>query len=106
MARSIHPGTYLELVTPVGPQRKIKIVPFYGRADTGAIANQHIRIGENPIAVIDVNYGRVVTASYITAISVTGEISMSDTGGLGDDGSPGPTHTLLAILADTGTAGL
>jgi hypothetical protein len=79
-------------------------VEFLARGDTGFIDQPHFRTGENPIAIIDVNYGRLVTTSFITTIT-TGGISQSDTGGLGDDGQL-TNHVMLAVITDTGTAGL
>ena len=104
MAVSIGPGGHLDVATAGGgPQRNVRLVSFYGRSDTGYISQPILRSGENPIAVIDVNKGRIVTSSF--GGIVTGGISQTDTGGLGDDGSMSG-HTMLAVITDTGTAGL
>ena len=104
MAVSIGPKGHVDISTSgSGPQRKVRLVSFYGRSDTGFISQPILRAGENPIAVIDVNYGRLVTSSF--GGIVTGGISQTDTGGLGDDGSMSG-HTMLAVITDTGTAGL
>lgn len=104
MAVSIGPKGYLDIIAAGGPQRKVRLVEFLARGDTGFIAQPLFREGENPIAIIDVNYGRLVTSSFITTLS-TGGISQSDTGGLGDDG-PLTNHVMLAVITDTGTAGV
>jgi hypothetical protein len=106
MAITIGPKGVLDIVSSEagGPQRKVRIIAFPGRGTTGAISQPRFQAGEKPIAIIDVNYGRLVTDSFDLAVS-TGSITQSDTGGLGDDGSMSG-HTMFAIITDTGTAGL
>lgn len=105
MTTSIGPkGQHDLYAVEVGPQRKVRVVSFNGRSDTGAISSPHFRVGENPIAVIDMNFGRAVTASF-SGVTATGEISQIDTGGLGGDGAM-TNYTLWAIFGDTGTAGI
>lgn len=104
MSSKIGPGGFLDIVpSGVGPQRKITLVEFTARSDTGFIANSRFRAGENPVAVIDANFGRAVTSSFGGVVN--GGISQIDTGGLGDDGLM-TNHTMIAVLTDTGTAGL
>lgn len=105
MAVSIGPRGHIDIVATAagGPQRRVRVAAFLGRNDTGFIAQPIMRAGENPIAIIDVNLGRVVTTSF--GGIVTGGLSQTDTGGLGDDGSMSG-HAMFAIITDTGTAGL
>lgn len=98
------PKGYATLIaSEAGPQREVRIVAFRGRGDTGFCDAPMMRAGEPPVAVIDVDKGRNVTAAF--GGTVTGGISQIDTGGLGGDGSMSG-HTMLAIVADTGTAGI
>lgn len=102
MSIKIGPGGFLDIVTSeVGPQRKVRLLSFNGRGDTGAIAHPMFREGENPRHILDVNDGADVTAFFGGV--VYGAISQTDTGA--NDGRISG-HTLLAVLADTGTAGL
>ncbi len=104
MTTSIGLKGYIEVVTPaLGAQRKFKLGVFTGRSDTGFCVAPFFRATEPPIAIIDMNRGRVVTSSFSGV--VTGGISQSDTGGLGNDGSMSG-HSMLAIIGDTGAAGL
>lgn len=104
MSHTIGRKGWIEIdAADLGPQRKFKLGTFYGRSDTGFCDAPFIRAGEPPIAIIDMNRGRNVTSSFTGA--VTGGISQSDTGGLGNDGSMSG-HVMLAVIGDTGTAGL
>jgi hypothetical protein len=108
MAIKIGPKGWIEIITTgVGPQRKLKLGTFFGRGaavgDTGFCDAPFFRATEPPIAIIDMNRGRNVTTSFGGV--VTGGISQVDTGGLGADGTMSG-HTMLAIIGDTGTAGL
>jgi hypothetical protein len=52
MAVSIGPKGHVDISTAgSGPQRKVRLVSFYGRSDTGFISQPILRAGENPIAV-------------------------------------------------------
>ena len=104
MSTKLGPGGFIDLVTSsVGPQRTIRVLSFVAPATPGAVAHPQFKVGENPIAIIDVNFGRNVVAAFGAAAN--GSITQTDTGGLGADGSMAG-HTMLAILGDTGTAGL
>ena len=104
MSIKIGPGGVVDIVTSaLGAQRPLRLVAFTARADTGSIAHPMFKTGENPVAVIDMNFGRAVTSSFGGV--VYGAISQIDTGGLGSDGGMSG-HTMLAVLTDTGTAGL
>jgi len=105
VAISIGPKGHVDVVASGGggPQRKVRLAQFYGRSDTGFIAQPIMRLGEAPIAIVDVDKGRLVTSSFGGV--VTGGLSQTDTGGLGDDGSMSG-HVMLAIITDTGAAGL
>jgi hypothetical protein len=89
------------------PLRKVRLGTFIGRGsgpgDTGFIDAPYFRANEPPTAVIDLHFGRVVTASFGGVVA--GGISQIDTGGLGADGTMSG-HTMLAIICDTGAAGL
>lgn len=88
----------------VGPTRKVSAHTFYGRGDTGFCVVPHLRAGEPPFAIIDLTKGHVVTGSF--SGTVTGGISLSDTGGLGSDGQFASSHVMLALVTDTGALGL
>lgn len=104
MSAKIGPLGFLDIVSSqVGPQRKIRVISFQAPAAPGAIFHPMLRTGENPIAIVDLNAGRLVTASFGAASY--GSITQTDTGGLGADGTMAG-HTMFAILADTGAAGL
>lgn len=104
MTDEIGPRGHKRLVfAEAGPQRAVRVLAFTGRNDTGFCPVPHLRTGEPPLAVIDVTKGRLVTSSF--SGTVTGGISQSDTGGLGNDGQMGG-HVMCAIVTDTGTAGL
>ena len=106
MATSLAPGGSLEIITPsAGPQRPVKVACFFGRGDTGLIANSAFRAGENPVAIINATTGANVTSSFSLAVP-TGGINQTDTGTGGTSAGTLSGHTLMAILTDTGTAGL
>lgn len=109
MTTSIGLKGFIDVAVPgsPGPLRKVRLGTFIGRGsgpgDTGFIDAPFMRLNNPPAAVIDLNFGRVVTGSF--GGTVTGGISQIDTGGLGADGTMSG-HTMLAIICDTGTAGL
>lgn len=104
MAISIGDKSFVEITSPgVDPGRKVKVVSFYAPADTGAISSGHFRVGKKVAMVLDVNYGRNVTASFNGGVITTdNELSLTDTGGLGADG-PMDGHVCFAFIpTDTG----
>lgn len=103
MAQSIGPKGFLEVVsTEVGPERNVSLLSFNGRGDTGFIDNSRFRVGENPVAIVNVTTGALATSSFNTTVA-NGGINQTDTGA--NDGRF-TGHTFFAIVTDTGTAGL
>jgi hypothetical protein len=104
MTTKIGPGGFVDLVSSeLGPQRQMRIISFTAPAAPGAVSHPMFKAGENPIAIIDMNFGRNVVAAFGAASN--GSITQTDTGGLGADGTMAG-HTMWAILGDTGTAGI
>lgn len=100
-SKSIGPKGRLDIhSSEIGPQRMIKVLSFHARADTGYIDVPFLQAGNPPKFVIDVNNGGDYTASF--GGTVTGGFSQTDTG----VNSLITGHTMFAIVADTGTAGL
>jgi len=104
MATSIGNKSFTELTSPgVDPGRKVKVVSFYAPADTGAVTSGHFRVGKNVAMVLDVRYGRNVTASFNAGVvTVNNELSLTDTGGLGADGAMDGHVCFAFIPYDTG----
>jgi hypothetical protein len=104
MSTKLGPGGFLDIVTSaLGPQRPMRLLTFTAPAAPGAVAHPMFKAGENPVAIIDMNFGRNVVAAFGAAAN--GSITQTDTGGLGADGTMAG-HTMIAILTDTGAAGL
>lgn len=101
MSMKIGPGGFLDIMTSeVGPQRPMRLLSFTARGDTGAIAHPMFKAGENPVAIIDMNTGVAATSAFGGV--VYGAISQTDTG----SAAALSGHTMIAVLTDTGTAGL
>ena len=98
MAISIPQSGYIDVVsTAAGPERGVKLISFPGRADTGFIPHSQFRAGENPVAIVNVSTGALATGHFGGVVN--GGISQTDTGN-------SAAHTFLAVVTDTGAAGL
>lgn len=106
MTQVVGPKGHIEIISsPVGAARKIRLLSFNGRATAGQCDNAMFRKDEAVVGVVNLSKGRVVTSSF-AALTDTGNIVLTDTGGLGADGSFAATHELVAfVLTDTGTLG-
>lgn len=94
MAFSLGPNSNTEFIsTGAGAKRRVRLISFFGRADTGAINHPMIVSGEHVVAVIDVSDGSIRTTEF-TDILAHGIISQTDTGPSG--------HTMFALITDTG----
>jgi hypothetical protein len=96
MATTIGHRGVLEILTPgAGPKRKpIRIVSFVGLSAAGGVVHPMFDASRHPIAVIDVDEGKLRTAEFSDTGDTTGELTQIDTGPSG--------HVMLSIWADTG----
>lgn len=99
MAISIPPKGFIDIVTArEGPERPVRIVSFTGRGDSGFIP-AHFNAGEPPVAIVNVRSG---------LLEATGHFINPVTGGISQDTGAGNVsgQTFVAIVTDTGTAGI
>ena len=95
MTKSIAQEGYLELFSAkLGSARKVRIVSFLGLSAAGGVKNVQFDPAFQPVAVIDVDDGKLRTSSFSDTGNTQGELTQLDTGPSG--------HVCWAIYTDTG----
>ncbi len=102
MAISIGPKGWVDLwSSDVGPKRKVRIISVQIPALGGDVKHPFVDPGMQPIAMINVKDGKLVTTYVSDTGTSTGNVKITDTGAdvtrVGDTG-----ETVWVIYTDTG----
>ena len=92
---TVGPNDFIELITTEeGPHRRMRIVSFVGLSAAGGVVNSQFNTDFQPVAVVDMNDGKLRTSEFSDTGDTTGQLTQTDTGPSG--------HTCFAVYTDTG----